>query len=209
MKKSILKILTFTFVIILTGCAASYRPINPPTLNYNAHDLQDGIGFSYKYDVLREKGNIKYSKKEDKKGVRLIAVKVTNNTDTVMNVGKDIAFYSGQKQIFPMEPITIKESIKQIVPGYLPYLLLTFVNLTLTKSNSNGVTTEVVPIGLGLGPGITILNLGIAGSANKNMLDELNQFNILNRNIKKGETVYGIIGVRDMGYSPISIKKIK
>ncbi|MDQ3535576.1 MAG: hypothetical protein M3421_08120, partial [Bacteroidota bacterium] len=54
MKNSISKILTFTLVIILSGCAATYRPIDPPSLNYNSHDFQDGIGFSYKYDVLRE-----------------------------------------------------------------------------------------------------------------------------------------------------------
>ncbi len=209
MKKTISKILTFTFVIILSGCAATYKPINPPTLNYNSHDLQDGIWLSYKYDVLREKGNRKYAKKEDKKGVKLIAIKITNNTDTVINVGKDAAFYSGQNQIFPMEPMAIKESIKQIVPGYLPYLLLTFTNLYVTKSTYYSVTTETYPIGLVLGPTITIGNMAVAGSANKNMLNELYDYNILSRDIQKGETVYGIIGVRDMGYIPISVKMIK
>ena len=38
-------------LIVLSGCAASYRPINPTTLNYNSHDMQDGIALSYKYDV--------------------------------------------------------------------------------------------------------------------------------------------------------------
>jgi hypothetical protein len=209
MKKMISKILTFTFVIILSGCAASYRPINPPTLNYNSHDLQDGIGLSYKYDVLREKGNKKYAKKEDKNGVKLIAVKITNNTDTVINIGKNAAFYSGQNQIFPMEPMTIKESIKQIVPGYLPYLLLTFTRFYVTKSTYNSVTTQSYPIGLVLGPVITTGNMVAAGTANRDMLNELYEFNILSRDIQKGETVYGIIGVRDMGFSPISVKMIK
>lgn len=43
MKKSIFKISTITIVILLTGCAATYTPINPPTVNYNSHDIQDGI----------------------------------------------------------------------------------------------------------------------------------------------------------------------
>ena len=135
----------------------------------------------------------------------MIAVKITNNTDSIINVGKNVAFYSGQNQIFPMEPMVIKESIKQIVPGYLPYLLLTFTNLYV----SDGTSTETYPIGLGLGPVITIGNMAVAGSANKNMLNELYEYNILSRDIQKGETVYGIIGVRDMGYSPISVKMIK
>jgi len=41
------------------------------------------------------------------------------------------------------------------------------------------------------------------------MLNELYQYNILRRDIQKGETVYGIIAVRDLGYSPLSVKRIK
>jgi len=210
MKNSVTIILTFTFVIFLSGCAATYKPISPLTLNYNSQELQDGIEFSYKYDVLREKGNKKYARKEDKKGVKLIAVKLTNNTDAVINVGKDVAFYTGQNQLFPMEPLEIKESIKQIVPAYLPYLLFTFTNLSITKGNTNNndVTTNTYPIGLVLGPALTIRNIAVAGSANKNMLNELNTYSILSRDIQKGETVYGIIGVRDIGFSPIYVKMI-
>ena len=202
--------MTFTFVIILSGCAATYRPINPPTLIYNSHDLQAGIGLSYKYDVLREKGNKKFAKKEDKKGVKLIAIKVTNYSDSVINIGKDFAFFAGQNQIFPMDPMATKESIKQIVPGYLLYLLLTFTRLNFTKTENGMITEqESYPIGLVLGPAITIGNMAVAGTANTNLLRELYEYNILNRDIQKGETVFGIIGVRDMGYSPISIKKVK
>ena len=205
MKKLISKALVLTSAILLVGCAATYKPINPPSVNYNSHDLQDGIGLSYKYDILREKGNKKYAKKENKKGIRLIAVKVTNNTDSVINIGRDAIFYSGQNQIFPIEPMAIKNSLKQFVPGYLPYLLLTFTNLYIT----NGSTTETYPIGLLLGPGITFGNMAVAGSANTKMLNELNEYDMLNMDIQKDETVYGIIGIRDMGYSPITIKMIK
>jgi hypothetical protein len=201
MKKAILRNLILTFALILTGCAASYRPIDPPSLNYDSHVFQDGIGLSYKYDVLREKGNKKYAKKEDKKGLKLIAVKITNNTDSVINVGTDIAFYIGQNQIFPLEPLAIKETIKQIVPGYLPYLLLSFTNLYV----SNGYSTKTFPIGLILGPALTIGNMTLAGSSNKNLLNELYEYDIFNRNIQSGETLYGMIGVRYIGYSPINV----
>lgn len=205
MKKSISTLLTLISVIILSGCASTYKPINPSTLNYNAHDLQDGIALSYKYDVLRERGNRKYAKKEAKKGVKLIAVKITNNTDSVINVGRDIAFYSGKNQLFLMEPMVVQESIKQNVLAYLPYALLTFVNLSVT----NGSSTEFYPIGLALGPAATISNMVIAGTANKKLLDELYDYNILSRDIQKGESVYGIIGVRDIGFSPISVRMIE
>jgi hypothetical protein len=202
MKKQISRVLTITLLITLYGCAATYKPIKPATLNYHTLESQDGIDFSYKYDVLREKGNKKYAKKEHNRGIKLIAVKVTNNTDNVINVGRDLAFYSGQSQIFPMEPQAIKHSIRQIVPAYLPYLLLTFTYLTV----SDGSSVATFPIGLVLGPGITIGNMVVAGSANKKMLNELYDYNILSRDIQVGETVYGIIGVRDIAYTPISVK---
>lgn len=201
MKKSIATVLSLIIIIVFSGCSTSYRPINPPTLNYNSHDLQDGVELSYKYDVLREKGNKKYANKEIKKGVKLIAIKVTNHTGSVMNMGRDAAFFSGQNQIFPMEPIAVKKSIRQITPAYLPYLLLSFSFLS--------VGGDAYPIGIALGPGLTIGNMLMAGSANKKMLNELYEYNILSRDIQDGETVYGIIGVRDMGYIPLTIKMIK
>jgi hypothetical protein len=205
MKKLFLKTVILTVAFSLVGCAASYKPINPATINYVVHDFQDGIGFSYKYDVLRENGNKKYAKKEDKKGVRLVAVKVTNNTDTVIKVGDNYVFYSGQNQIIPMEPLAVKSSIKQIVPGYLPYLLLTFLQLNVNTPTSS----DTYQVGYIVGPAVTLGNMLMASSSNTKMLEELNIYNILNREIKQGETVYGIIGIRDMGYNPISLKKRK
>lgn len=205
MKNSILKLVALILLSVLSGCAVTYKPINPTTLNYNSFDLQDGIALSYKYDVLRERGNIKYSNKETTEGVKLIAVKISNNTDSVIMVGRDVAFFSGQSQLFPLEPMAIKQSIKQNVPGYLPYIFLTFLNLHITQGNK----TDTYPIGLVLGPVITLGNMATAGASNKNMLNELIEYDIMHRDIKKGETVYGIIGIRDSGYVPISLKKIK
>ena len=205
MRKLSLMILMLAFLALITACASSYKTIGPNRLSFNSPDSQAGIDFSYKYDVLREAGNKKYAKKESKKGVRLIAVKITNNSDSVLNIGSDIDFYAGEKHVFPMDPVDIKNSIKQIVPGYLPYLLLTFVNLTVYDGN----TVDVIPIGLVLGPGITAGNMIVAGTANTKLQYELEENNIMNKEVEPGETVYGIIGIRNTGYDPVTIKIIK
>ncbi|MEN8250083.1 MAG: hypothetical protein ABFS32_14215 [Bacteroidota bacterium] len=202
MKKTISRAMIITYALFMVGCASTYKPINPHYLNYNSVDEHDGIVMSYKYDVLREKGNNKYAKKEELKGVKLIAVKITNNTNSAITVGKDMLLFAGQNQIFPMEPTAIKNSIKQIVPAYLPYMLLSFLNLYVTKNGS----TETYPIGLALGPGITIGNMATAGSANTKLLAELNANNILDKDIQSGETISGIIGVRDIGFNPLTFK---
>ncbi|MBI2269577.1 MAG: hypothetical protein HYU69_04380 [Bacteroidetes bacterium] len=103
-----------------------------------------------------------------------------------------------------MEPLVVKELIQQFVPGYLPYVLLVFVKMYTI--NNDGVV-KTYPIGLILGPVIAVGNMGMAASANYSLYSELNEYNIINKNIQKGETIYGIIGVREMGYDPIFIKR--
>jgi hypothetical protein len=202
MKKLLLQTLLLIFALIASGCASSYKAINPPRLNYSAHDLQVGISLSYKYDVLREKGNKKFSRKEDNKRIKLIAVRITNHTDSVVNVARDLVFYSGNEQIFPMEPMAIKNTLRQIVPAYLPYLLLSFLNLHVYDEKS----VKTYRIGLLLGPGLTIGNMAVAGSANNQMLTELMEYNIIDKDIPAGRTIYGLIGIRDAGYDPITVK---
>jgi hypothetical protein len=205
MKKSISSVFLLLLVIFLSGCAANYSSINPPTIKYNAHTSEDGILFSYKYDVLRERGNTKYSNRENIKDLILVAVKITNKTDSVINVGRDLAFYSGQDQIFPMEATYVRNTIRQNVIGYLPYILLVFVELRIGKGND----AQDYPVGLVLGPVLTIANLITSGIANNRLGNELDKYDILDRNIVKGETVYGIIGLRSVGYVPLTLKKVK
>ncbi|MDD4972626.1 MAG: hypothetical protein PHT07_24610 [Paludibacter sp.] len=202
MKKQFFGILMISFALVLGGCAATYKSIDPPTLNYTAHDLQNGIKLSYKFDVLRESGNKKYAKKEYNGGIKLIAIAVTNLTDTTINVARDLQFYYGQSLIVPVESVNISKIVKQNVISYFPYMLLTFLGLQVTVDQE----TNVYPIGYVLGPSITAGNMITAGTANRRMLDELNAYNIMNRSIAKGETAYGLIGIRGSEYAPISLK---
>jgi len=204
MKKLIPVLMLFAISMLLTGCAAYYRPIYPPALNYNNLDVAEGISFSYKYDVLRERGNKKYSKKELRKGIKLVAVKITNNYDTTLNIGRDIVFYSGQDRLNIVDPYICKQLLKQSVPGYFLYLL--FTPLQFGTTDNYGRIIESYPIGLALGPGLTAINTITAANANSKLSRELYEYDIMNRDIRAGETQYGIIGVRDSGFNPITVK---
>jgi len=202
MKKIFIQVILLLSVLFMSGCAATYKAINPTQLYYTAHTSRDNILISYKYNVLQEKGDKKFAKKEAKKNIQLIAIKLTNNTGHTINIRKDLILYSGDTPIYPMTPMDIKNKLRQIVPAYLPYLLLTFTSLIV----SNGYTTVAYPVGIVLGPGITAGNMAVAATANKRLLSELNDFNILDRDIGPGDTVFGIIGVRNSGYGPISAR---
>jgi len=196
------KLLLVIAFMISASCASGYKSINPPLLNYSSHDMQNGLTFSYKYDVLRQKGNKKYAKKEAKKELKLIAVRFENNSDSIINFSRDVIFYSGANPVVLLDPVVIKDELRQAAPVYLLYLLLTPLKLTVTTPTS----MDVYPIGFVLGPLVTLENMITAGSANSKLLKELNQYNIINRDILPGEFVYGIIGIHSADYNTLTIR---
>lgn len=203
MKKT--NIILIIIIGLLSSCATIYKPINPTKLNYKVSDYKDGIGLSYKYDVLQLKGNKKYAKSEDRAGVRLVAVKIVNNTDSTLNLGTDVIFYSGNKPIELITPFMMENRIKQISTAYLPYILFTFLRVNI----SNSYYSQSIPVGYFLGPLLTFGNVIVASSSNKNLLNELNKYDITHKEIQKGETVYGLISIDEAEFMPLSTKLIK
>lgn len=189
--------------VLLTGCASSYKRINPHQLSYSNREVLADVEFSYKYGVLSERGNKKYAKKEESRAIKLIAIKLTNNAGETLDVQRDLKFYSGNNELTLMDPNEVRQVLKQTPAHYLPYLLLTFLTLNVNTESSS----SSYPIGLVIGPGITIGNMLTASGANGKLLQELYEYDIRGRSIQKGETVYGIIGVRGVGFDPITIKK--
>jgi len=194
--------LMLAFILLIGGCAQSYYPLKPSKVTYNTSNNLEEISLNYRYDLLYEKGNYKFSKKEKTHAMKLVAVKITNNTDRIINIGNNAAFYNGNVMIYPMDAISIKNNLKQSVSPYLFYLL--FTPLTFSFNNSHPV-----PVGLVLGPLLAGGNLLGASTANTNLYNELVQNDILNRDFQVGETVFGLVGFRNLDYAPLTIKLIK
>lgn len=192
------------------SCASSYKPIGPLSVNYSNTEEKDGIEFSYRYDVLREKGNKKYAKKEIKKSIKVVAVRINNNRNEPVTIGTNLKIFSGSSEVKLLEPALIQRELRQSVPSYLLYLLLTPLNLTISRTDNNGrIESDSYPIGLGLGPVISISNMAISGGANKGLLMELNQFNQINKTILPGQSSYGLIGIGDLSFNPLRVEVVK
>lgn len=206
MKQILTNVLLLAFILSLTGCATRYRLINPTELNYPANSLDDGIQLSVKYDVLRSNSNRRYARKEQKRGIKVIAVKVTNLTDSVLHVGRDLTFYVGDQPMLMMDPNEVASTVKQSTLAYLPYMLLSFLKLDYMIITPTEYITGQLDIGYVLGPGITAGNMLKAHSANKKFRRELLDYDIIDRSIQKGESIYGIIAFRSYDYLPVSVK---
>ena len=73
-------------VSMLTNCASGYKDIQLKSLNYISKNEQSDIILEYKYDLLDKK----YAKKEAKRGVKLVAVRITNNSNEDIIFGRDV-----------------------------------------------------------------------------------------------------------------------
>ena len=113
----------FFALALLSSCASSYNLIKPERVNYQTNLTEQDVDFSYKYGVLLERGNKKYAKKEAAKGIKVVAVKVTNNSDQSFVLGQDLKIHSNGNSVNILDPKTIQQNLKQ----GSPYLLALFV----------------------------------------------------------------------------------
>jgi hypothetical protein len=158
---------------------------------------------AYKYDVLREKGNKKYSRKELKAGVRIVALRITNTTGKTIKIGDNARIYTGSSEIRMWPSDLAYRKIKQTVPLYLLYLLLTPMEATTGDPYSG--SSETFPIGLIIGPGLAGGNVAVAATANTRLKEDLLQFELSDKTIKPGETVYGLVAIPEMGFVPLRV----
>jgi hypothetical protein len=139
--------LLFLSVFFLDGCASGYQVVNPPAIHYLSTSNDKSVTLEYKYNLL----NKKYTKKEINNNIRVIAVKIVNNSPRDLVFGNDIKLtYGNGNEVSLVENDKVFKSLKQQTGFYLFYLLLTPATFSTT---SNGVQSSSVPIGYGVRPG--------------------------------------------------------
>jgi hypothetical protein len=188
-------------IVALSSCASGYKKIEPKSLRYVSVAEVNDVKLEYKYNLLDNK----YEKKENKKGVKLVAVKITNNSNRDLVFGSDIKLtYENGSEIFLLENEKVFKTLKQSPATYLFYLLLTPLNLY--TNNSDGEQTSSTPIGLILGPGIAGGNMIAASSANKKFKTEMLEYDINGTTVKQGETKVGLVGIRTDSFEALKLK---
>ena len=110
-----MRIIKITLLLItiasFTSCASGYKMIEPETINYISTNESDNVKLEYKYDLLHKK----YAKKEEKKGVKLVAVKITNNSGKDVMFGRDAKLtYENGTEVYVMENEKAFKTLKQI-----------------------------------------------------------------------------------------------
>jgi hypothetical protein len=196
-----------TLLFSLNSCASGYRPIYPKIISYASKTINNNneILLEYKYDLLYKK----YKRKESRYGLRVVAVKITNLNDQDLVLGKDLNFTFENGASIPL--LSSKEiymEIKQHTGVYLLYLLLTPLQFrTSTTNSTGGQNTNSLPIGYIIGPGLAAGNMIRASSSNRQFNNDLKTYNLKDHVIKKGETTYGLVGIRSSNYDVLKLKR--
>ena len=177
---------------IFSSCASSYVPINPAFVNYRSSTKSEGIELDYQYHLLQKK----YGKKEAKKEVKLVAVKIINNSEEDITFGEDFILTDEVgNELILYDQDYIYSNLKQSSGLYIIYLPLMFVGYNPPDENGEYKAENNIPFGLVLGPMLLGVNMLISSSSNKQFKNELIANNMKGLTIKKGEVQTGLIGI--------------
>ena len=194
-------------LIVTAGCASRYRPVKPESISYLTKSDKSDVELYYRYDILAEAGNVKQVNKELRNDIKLVAVKITNTSNRQFTIGTDAKIYGDNKELRVLDNDALHRELRQSTVLYAGYLAL--FPLKFSFEINNGKKTVDVFAGAAIGTGIAAGNIYAAAKANKKLRTELEKYNLLNKTILPGETVYGLIGIPATGYVPLSIKFVQ
>jgi len=197
--------LVFSIILCLfAGCASHYRLIQPPVLSYSSAEVIDSVSFCYKYNILSESGNRKYARKERKEHLKIVAIKIVNNSHTTLSLKDNLQLFAVEKPITLIENKDFYGETNQSPASYILYLILTPVHQFSINLYGN---SKVFPFGYILAPLLVTRNMIVAAKANKDYRYELRRYDLSDLKIPPDETVFGIIGFEAVDNIPLTIKR--
>lgn len=201
------KHLLFVFCVSLFSCATKYYPINPTQITYGNKAEKSDVDFYYRYDVMAAAKNGRQTLKEMRNDIKIVAVKIYNNSTQQITIGENAKFYEGNKELEVVPTAILKRRMKQGVIPYVAYLALSPIKFSYEKDN--GAKTVQIFGGAIIGASLAAANMWNASKANAKLKKNLETYSVIGKNVLPGETVYGLIALQRVGYIPLQLKMVK
>lgn len=191
-------------LLLLTGCATSYKNINPDQLNPSTTYEAGDYVFAYQYDVLDDAGNGRYAKKARKAGLFVVGVSVTNHSDAPLTLtGQRLSILANGVPLQPVNPSVVADQVKQPTVPYLLWGLLTvFITKDDNINDNEDPKVTVIPIGIP----IALINMLIASGANSSAEKNFRGEALYGQTVQPGETISGLVYLRDVNYAPLEFQ---
>lgn len=111
----------FIFFIFLSGCAVQHKSLTGiRNWSYPQHQMDSTITFSFVDDVLEKSGNVRQAKWADRKDIKIIGIKLINNTTKPIH-GTQVSFVLNDEKV---ELIHNKWLAKKVRQRVSPALIL-------------------------------------------------------------------------------------
>ena len=110
-------------ILLVSSCARPYRKINMSAVPFNEFRSDQNISYSIRQGVLYNMRNFFFARREMKKNLSLVALKIVNNSDTAININ-DLKFTCGA--LLPIQQMEVKDyfnAVKQKPALYWLYSL--------------------------------------------------------------------------------------
>jgi hypothetical protein len=192
------------FLAILASCARSFHTLNP-TMYYfdNTKPLTEEINVSYLYDIQNISRNKPYARKERKKYIKLVALKIDNNSDKELILTRDnfaIKTSSG-RDIEIISNEQYNKAIRQYSGTYALFYGLSGFGYEWGEVNGEEYSTlsyNFLPLIIGVG------NAFFAEASNNNQKQNMNNLQIYGKSLKPHSSMHGLIAIKDMGYPELN-----
>lgn len=184
-------IVIFVLIILIGSCARPYRKINMSAIPFKEVRDDNTISYAIKQGVMYNMKNYHYARKEQKKNISLVALKIINKSDLPVNIN-DMQFTCGAT--IPITPVKIDEyynSLKQKAGLYWLYSAGVVVYPRPPKGSK-----KFIPLPFGLP--IAAANFGIAKKANKKMLNDIQLLDLTNKVIQPHDSIQGILTFKNV-----------
>jgi hypothetical protein len=193
--------------LLFVACASTHKPIMLTAYHYSTpQELNDSIAVSYNTNVQRISDNGWYAKKEDKRGMVAIGVKVVNySSQPIVLTKENFGVYGRDSRKPVLTSLEYSQKIKQRVGIHLLHALYGPWAITW-DTDPQGHSTDVHFIYIPIGALIGIGNAIRASRANQNNAADINRLQIWNKTIPARGELTGIILLRGFPDESLSFR---
>lgn len=195
----------FLLITLFTSCARTYHTISPALYNFdNKKSLTENINVSYMHDVQQLNDNKPYARKERKKDIKLVAIKVENLSDTTITLTSSNFFIkTGSGRDIPIiSPNEYTKKIRQYSETFILFYGLAGAGIIAEETPEGDVNTKFyynpIPGLIGLGNAI------FAATSNSKQTKNIASNSIFNKPIQPNSSIYGLIPIQDHTYSELN-----
>jgi hypothetical protein len=192
------------FAIALSSCARTYHAINPAVWNYdNSKVIADNVIISYRYDVQNAVQNKPYARKETKKNLKLLAIRIENNSKSPIQFKKEnfVIKTNNGRDIKIVDPLLYTKKIRQYSETFVLFYGLAGIGYQWGEINGESYsqfTYNFIPLIIGVGNAI------FGEISNGKQKEEILEKQIFDKTILPGERFYGIITIEEVSFPELN-----